>query len=102
MFPDKLTIEVTQADIDSGVTGNCFRCPIARALCRTLGAAPSDRTIYVDATEIMLSGDDDSNAYYPLGDVGELFVRYFDSGNPATPVAPFTFTAERSGLEDLV
>ena len=76
-------IEVTQADINSGLKVDCLRCPIARAMTRTLttpcnvGCCGWGTTDWVDRK-------------WPVACRSQIidFIQAFDNGNP---VKPFTF-----------
>lgn len=80
-----MTIEVTQEDIDKGVPENCSKCPVARAIERTLpNPSPS---IAVDPEVIEWFDGDQWQFRYTKVKV-QTFIERFDAGKP---VKPFSF-----------
>lgn len=51
----KVTVDVTQEDIDHGESNNCYNCPVARAAVRALGQTA---VIAVSANAINVFGED--------------------------------------------
>ncbi len=77
----KITIAVTQGDIDDGCRGNAVACPVARAAARILDARHlSVRTKVLEFTEPLL--------LIPLPAAAVKFIRQFDS---RAHVEPFSF-----------
>ena len=76
-----IKIEVTQEDIDRGEKGDCAKCPIARAIRRTLKV----RYVHVD-TDFLEWGPDYSCMNAPVK--VSKFIDAFDEGRR---VSPFTF-----------
>lgn len=74
-------VEVTADDIAKGEEGNCFACPIARALSRAC------ETTFVYVTPNKLSVRDVGSCLVP--ERAAVFMLTFDNGRP---VKPFTFT----------
>ena len=69
-------VDVTQEDIDKGLRGNAFSCPIARAI---------DRLAVCDCVEV---GDDEiylDAQGVPMSHEALCFVSDFDSGNMVEP-----------------
>jgi hypothetical protein len=84
----KLTVTVTPEDIANGVREDCFRCPVALAVARTLGAAAvvvSAATIRVQMTQ-----DGIRDHYYCPMSV-DAFVGDYDDPDNWLPPKPFTF-----------
>jgi hypothetical protein len=80
----KITVSVTEADIDLGKRLDCWECPIARAMFRATG----ERYI-VDGMGARVIGDRSRRVSLP--DVAIQFIREFDSGNFPKP---FEFEVE--------
>lgn len=85
----KVFIEVTQSDIDGGVKGCNFQCPIACAVRRKC-VAVSD--VMVDRDSIWLAGSDESSVSHDQSS----FIKDFDNERP---VHPFTFELDVTGCE---
>jgi hypothetical protein len=81
-----VTIDVTQDDIDHGTAGNCWACPVARAVRRVLGL----EDIGVGTTDMDL-GQGTKVIVVPTPDVAADFMTAFDTGKK---VAPFSFTLD--------
>ena len=77
-----MKIKVTQDDIDNGERHRCYRCPIAHAMCRTLGAS-------IAVTQEKYYREEDDGKYLPTE--AQRFILDFDAGRP---VAPFEFEVE--------
>ena len=96
----KITVNVTQEDIDDGIPEEPCDCPIALALRRTLGP---ESEASVDVAE---SGPDAGHAYVGLFDQPDVrlpdacrqFIENFDTYGRDTPEAwtpqPFSFELE--------
>lgn len=69
-----MTINVTQDDIDNGVRGNSFKCPVALALIKAVG---------IDMVQASLRG-----LYGKYAAEVSLFIKNYDS---FLPVVPFSF-----------
>jgi hypothetical protein len=80
-----LTVNVTAEDIRNGVREASRRCPIARAINRTLNVEDG-----VEVCEFHIQTDDDTMFSMPAE--ATRFVEDFDHGKP---VEPFEFTARR-------
>lgn len=85
------TIRVTQADIERGVPGKAFLCPVARAIRRAFNANPACVAVGRSDVSIVLGSISADN--YECFDVtlppkAREFVRAFDTDQP---VQPFTF-----------
>lgn len=89
MFPETITVNVTQAHIDRGTPEHCSRCPIALA---TLDAIDTVGAIEVDMSYITLRHPGAPDAQYLLPDNAWRFICHYDTGKP---VEPFSFTVER-------
>lgn len=91
-WTEPLTVNVTQADIDEGMRRNCSECPVALAARRTIGEGMIDRTVYVDAINIMLLEGGITVALWRMPESAGEFVDAFDSERGT--VYPITFVAE--------
>lgn len=83
---NKITINVTQTDIDEGRIRNCYECPIAKAAYRSFPGAYEiavGRILTVD-----LTGDFNSIQRYCIPDIARKFMNDFDCGKD---VEPFSF-----------
>jgi hypothetical protein len=80
----KITIDVTQADIEAGHPLACSACPIALAAQRAFG----DRPVIVDSF-LSIRGQD--RLVWSMPSAAYAFIRDFDAGRP---VEPFSFTLE--------
>ena len=86
----KVTITVTQDDIDNGCQGNAIACPVARAAARVLDDRYlSVRTNVLEFVEPLI--------LIPLPSAAVEFIRRFDS---RARVEPFSFDLDVPG--DLV
>jgi hypothetical protein len=86
-----MRIRVTQRDIDEGVQGNSFHCPVARAVKRALGAGE------VWVREIIIvtkSGSPDSYVTPPA--VTDFIERYDSAILEFESPKPFSFTLEHA------
>lgn len=82
-----ITVEVTQADIDAGLRGNCAKCPVALALNRATG---EEWLVY---EEYAIRNCDHLDV--PLPGECQSFVERFDEPEEDdVPIAPFSFTIE--------
>lgn len=98
---NRIEVNVTQEDIDSGVQGSCHVCPIGRAIAR---AVPSCK-VFVENGYISLFHTP-SNAHYvgkqKLGEASKKFVNHFD--HPVSKqdskrfVKPFRFLLFRTNF----
>lgn len=82
-------VEVTQFDIDLGIPGACWRCPVALALQRTLRSA---LRIQVLPECISIQDEATYQIYYintPLE--VERFIHVFDGHKPPWKAKPQTF-----------
>jgi hypothetical protein len=93
-----LTINVTQEDIDAGLAGNCFDCPVARAVNRAMKAddsAVENVVAAVTRAYVSISGNTRYRTYGIPFAVSE-FIHAFDYltnvEERARQVKPFTFT----------
>lgn len=57
MSGEKITVEVTQEDIDLGFRGMCNRCPVALAMNRATGAKLGSRESFTVGSIKALCGD---------------------------------------------
>lgn len=81
-----MRIEVTQEDIDNGIPEDCWRCPVARAVCRVLSASESDISVDgVNITHFLGPGD---WIDYPTPQLVNEFIEAFDA---KSTVIPFSF-----------
>ena len=86
-----IEIDVTREDIEQGVRGKAYSCPLAlasdRALTESWGLAV-DR-LEVEGGEIRVEAtvgdDDDVVLYFPLPDTAAEFIRRFDNGLKVEP-----------------
>ncbi len=85
----KLTISVTQEDIDLGERSNCSRCPIARAGRRAFQIAqvPNDNSFTVTNSCIYPVSDSRIEHALPMHAID--FISEFDNGSPN--LFPFSF-----------
>lgn len=82
------TIMVTKRDIELGEPQDCFSCPIARAVRRTLRVKPA-HAIMVEHEEVsILNNDKKVQARYILPRVATRFIIRFDNGKR---VSSFSF-----------
>lgn len=79
-----MKINVTQQDIDNGIQGDCYRCPIAQAMCRLTGMTPDDPIIEVDTGSITI-WTDSQTLVWTMGEDGAVFVDSFDHDMPVQP-----------------
>lgn len=79
----RVTVNVTQADIDNGVDGDCRLCPVARALSR---AGVRGWNVFYHGLVSELTGET-----IALPRSAMEFIRRFDSGGD---VKPFSFELE--------
>lgn len=82
----KYTIEVTQEDIDEGISFLCDACPVALAMRRAMG-----KEIFISPDAWGLTRNSNDPTDQPLPSEAKHFILDFDSG---APVKPFTFTIE--------
>lgn len=76
----KLTVRVTQVDIDKGKPHNACRCPVALAIKRLgYGSSVGRKEIYIHNVMVLIST--------PIK--AAKFITAFDNGQP---VKPFQFT----------
>ena len=82
-----VTVKVTREDIDNGVEGKCYSCPVALALKRVVFFAR------VDLDAILIYGDADGHNEFNVDMPRPVasFIFLFDAGLPASP---FEFTIE--------
>jgi hypothetical protein len=79
-----LTVNVTQEDIDHGISGNCRNCPIALAVIRALDLSPRDY-VSVCINDVLVQengglegeGPEPMRCYW-LGDDAKRFIYQFD------------------------
>jgi hypothetical protein len=83
-----MKIEVTQQDIDKGLSNNCFLCPIAHAVKRKMNT--DCILVYCDRISVMSTIF--SSYFYKLPKKAQTFIKQFDDGKP---VKPFTFEIEK-------
>jgi hypothetical protein len=87
-FPDTITLEVTEEDIQFGCVGSFNNCPLARALHRAIGnpmLIPS-----VNAETLTLWDGYITRARYGHSKESREFIHNFDYNR--CPVKPFTTT----------
>jgi hypothetical protein len=88
----RYTFNVTADDIAHGHKDSPCGCPIALAICRTLGIDPELGNIDVDDRGVFLARNGGASmlrrASGPLPKAASQFMRGFDAGRP---VEPFTF-----------
>jgi hypothetical protein len=82
---ETLVVQVTQKDINCGVPGNMYLCPIARAVRRKIKKA--NPKVSVDGTSILIR-----EVEYTLPKRASDFTWNFDT---EMPVKPFKFVAKR-------
>lgn len=79
----KITVNVTQEDIDKGKRGSCADCPIALAAIRALGTdevrVTSDAIYWMGLSVLR---------HAPIPEAGWMFIGGFDGGEK---VHPFSF-----------
>jgi hypothetical protein len=92
----KITVNVTQEDINRGVRQNGERCPVALALIRALALASGE--LIIRPTIALSSGFVCANVLgfdrhhdYPIPGAARDFIQKFDRG---LHVEPFTFEFE--------
>lgn len=81
----KVTVEVTQEDIDNSIWIHRTRCPVALAIARALGLQPG--SVGVSIGQWCSPG----LRYRDLPDAAHSWYRAFDNGQP---VKPFSFEIE--------
>lgn len=79
-----IRVDVTEADIRTGVKGDMCNCPIAIAIKRAIGCSG----VHVDGMWIEVHEPFESWRQYRTPDVVDAFIDRFDAGQP---VAPFSF-----------
>jgi hypothetical protein len=84
--PDRMKISVTQEDIDTGITEDCRCCPIANAICRTVGPKGN---VLVDSEQMIEIGFSKYRAVRQ--EIVAEFIASFDDGEI---VHPFEFEIE--------
>lgn len=94
-FPETLTIEVTQDDIENGAPKSAFTCAVALATNRLLGIEAIDTAgnlvgAGVTPNDIEVWDENSVSAVYPLPLEAAGFVRGFDRSKKGAK--PFTFT----------
>lgn len=83
----KLTVEVTQADIDSGESADCHACPVALALVHEAGTRhPLD--VEVHQNYAIVRGE-----WYGLPEQVRVWIANFDCNGPEA-VKPIAFAME--------
>jgi len=85
--PKTYHVSVTYADIENGIVGQSTCCPIALAVCRTLGFNSEEGCIEVDSN-ISLVGSD-----YSVYTTTDLF-KFIDRFDKRLDVYPFEFDIE--------
>lgn len=83
--PLKVTIDVTQDDIDKGKKGEPTTCAIARAIKRTMGDHPNVE----DEIQITIQGQE---YYYNIPKKASTFIERFDMDKKR--VKPMSFVAK--------
>lgn len=75
-----MVVQLTQADIDNGVPGDCLRDPVANALRRLTGVPwrVEQQYCYPDTIE---------RRPYPTPRIVNKFVEAFDNGQPVKPIS---------------
>lgn len=84
---EKLTVSVTQDDIQFGKKGNCDWCPVAHAVRRVV----SEKYIKISVGKrwlVLWPNDVIISREVELPEVAKTFIKEFDRG---LPVSPFTF-----------
>lgn len=79
-------ITVTQEDIDRGIRGNAFNCPLAIAIDRAL---PVVCEVSVGLDTVTINQPDGVAYWFPLPDAAKDFVKRYDA-DPST-VKPIVF-----------
>lgn len=87
IFPQALTVEVSDDDIRAGLVGSCGSCPIALAAVRASGAEVRVGPWTID----VLDSEAMAVASYQMPDAATAFVWRFDNGHQ---VRPLSFVAE--------
>lgn len=88
--PERITIEVTQADIDRARRQDSYRCVVVQAIARTL---PNAHGITVDTQTIRFTIDGERRQYLtPAG--AAMYVVAFDAGDKLEPFR-FRITSPR-------
>jgi hypothetical protein len=85
MFPETLTIKITQEDIDKGVPGSFTFCPIANAVSRN--NPDYDVRVAYDYVLLKSKRDPDVKVLYHLPREGSDFVDNFDCEEPVEPIS---------------
>lgn len=83
-----MLVEVTQEDINMGVKKDCHRCPIARAISRTLGTIPDNISVIPNSVDIFHPKF--LTSYFP--DSVRVFIQNYDHNKSL--VRPFEFELE--------
>ena len=94
--PSRVTVEVTQDDIDLGMQGSSRACPIALAAARALDGGFENVSVASDVGATFFTwktGPFSRGRYtaYELPSEARAFIRDFDRG-PVTDAQPVTFT----------
>ncbi len=88
---NKLTVQVTRADIEVGITGRSSKCPIALAFNRAFAINDAQVDNYSFESRTM-------NAYFCLPTACDRFIMAFDAKKS---VKPFSFTLSARCLQRL-
>jgi hypothetical protein len=89
-YPDTITVEVTQEDIDHGARSACTGCPVAIAASRISSA----RAIVGRTGLTLYDYKTGKTARYNTPSQVSDFIATFDNTGPSS-VQPFTFTATK-------
>ncbi len=95
-LPDRIEVEVTEADIQNGMRGDCACCPIARALKRLYPEYHvwvRLQVAYLDQNLTDWCYSNLTNWCYSLPREAQIFINNFDL---SVPTKPFTFHMERT------
>ena len=93
MFPDTITIKITQDDIENGKHCDCYSCPITKALQREFPEAYHTSTSYSRMRIEQRGPEGVQTATY---DTPQEAVEFMDAFDHHKPVKPIAFTAERA------
>ena len=91
VYPDQITVNITQADIDNGRQTECRRCPIALASARVF----SPRATISVSCAVVVDDHADSVQLYHLSPAAKYWINLFDDYG-ARFVSPTTLTFQRA------
>lgn len=88
MYPDSITVQITDSDIAEGVASNCEKCPIALAVQRLF----PDHGVSAAVRIVVFNRETGETIVYLTPSHARDFMENIDLGKYTMP---FTFTAKR-------